>query len=178
MSLKPLDPLLLAARSIILFCQALLALGGLAAAIAIPSLFILRGKFLTALQTEFPNYTLTHPTATVVALLLCAIAIIAMFWLFLNKMRLIVDSVADGDPFIPANSRRLTAMAWLMLAIQLFALPVAAFGLYFANSLGEKAGTVDATFDLSGIILVITLFILARVFRHGTAMREDLEGTV
>ena len=29
-----------------------------------------------------------------------------------------------------------------------------------------------------GILLVLILFILARVFRHGAAMREDLEGTV
>ena len=27
-------------------------------------------------------------------------------------------------------------------------------------------------------LLVVILFILARVFRHGAAMREDLEGTV
>jgi Fe-S cluster assembly ATPase SufC len=32
--------------------------------------------------------------------------------------------------------------------------------------------------DMTGILLVIILFILARVFRHGAAMREDLEGTV
>lgn len=32
--------------------------------------------------------------------------------------------------------------------------------------------------DASGILLVILLFILARVFRKGTEMREDLEGTV
>ena len=31
---------------------------------------------------------------------------------------------------------------------------------------------------LPGILMVIILFILARVFRHGAAMREDLEGTV
>ena len=38
--------------------------------------------------------------------------------------------------------------------------------------------TVDAGLDVSGILLVVILFILARVFRHGTTMREELEGTV
>ena len=32
--------------------------------------------------------------------------------------------------------------------------------------------------DLTGFLIVLVLFILARVFRHGAAMREDLEGTV
>jgi hypothetical protein len=33
-------------------------------------------------------------------------------------------------------------------------------------------------FWLGGVILSLTLFVLARVFRKGTDMREDLEGTV
>lgn len=33
-------------------------------------------------------------------------------------------------------------------------------------------------FSLSSLFLSLTLFILARVFRHGAAMRDDLEGTV
>ena len=37
---------------------------------------------------------------------------------------------------------------------------------------------MEASFDFGGLILILTLFILARVFRHGAAMREDLEGTV
>ena len=41
------------------------------------------------------------------------------------------------------------------------------------------AGTIQSNvFSLSGILMVLVLFILARVFRHGAAMREDLEGTV
>jgi hypothetical protein len=37
---------------------------------------------------------------------------------------------------------------------------------------------VEGGVDFGGIILVLTLFVLARVFKHGAAMREDLEGTV
>ena len=32
--------------------------------------------------------------------------------------------------------------------------------------------------SLSGIMLILTLFILARVFRQGAMMRAELEGTV
>ena len=35
-----------------------------------------------------------------------------------------------------------------------------------------------AEMPLSGLFLALVLFILARVFREGTRMREDLEGTV
>jgi hypothetical protein len=44
----------------------------------------------------------------------------------------------------------------------------------------DKSGHVriDAGISGNGLLLVLVLFILARVFRQGTAMREELEGTV
>ncbi|UUX98999.1 hypothetical protein [Sphingomonas sp. J315] len=44
-----------------------------------------------------------------------------------------------------------------------------------AEHLGTHSG-VDMSFD--SLVLALVLFILARVFRHGTALRDDLEGTV
>ena len=41
-----------------------------------------------------------------------------------------------------------------------------------------KDATSDFGITLDGILLAVILFILARVFRQGAAMREDLEGTV
>ena len=38
--------------------------------------------------------------------------------------------------------------------------------------------TVDAGFDLTTVLVIVVLFILARVFKHGAQMRDDLEGTV
>ncbi len=178
MSKNMSDPLLAIATVIVVLGQILMIVIGALAVLAIPATMIFRDVFLSELRSEFPNYALTYPTATVGALLLCVIALVAMFWLFLRKLRQIIDTVGAGDPFVPANAKRLTAMAWLMLGIQLLSLPAAGLALYFAKSLGEKAGTIDASFDLSGVVLVVTLFILARVFRHGAAMREDLEGTV
>ncbi|WP_370178175.1 DUF2975 domain-containing protein, partial [Alteriqipengyuania sp.] len=90
----------------------------------------------------------------------------------------LVNSVHEGDPFAPENGDRLSMMAWLMLAINILALPVAGLGAYIAKTAGEEPGTVDASFDFGGLVLILTLFILARVFRHGSAMREELEGTV
>ena len=96
------------------------------------------------------------------------------FWLMLGIAR----SVAQGDPFIRENAARLSMMAWIALAINALYLPVAGFAVYLTKRLGGAPGTVDVSLDFGGLILVLTLFILARVFRHGAAMREDLEGTV
>ncbi|MEL7219331.1 MAG: DUF2975 domain-containing protein, partial [Pseudomonadota bacterium] len=71
--------------------------------------------------------------------------------------------------------------AWLLLAVQLLSIPLAALALTlveWAGDIEDVQFSIGDGFDLSGILMVIVLFILARVFRHGTRMREDLEGTV
>jgi hypothetical protein len=67
-------------------------------------------------------------------------------------------------------------MAWLSIAVQLAALAAGALTMW----LEEATKEVQANFDVSigGILLPLVLFILARVFRRGTEMREELEGTV
>ncbi len=109
--------------------------------------------------------------------LLLVAGILAMCFLFLRHMKRIVDSVGEGDPFIPENADRLTAMAWLMLAIQVVGIVLGPVAEYVVNAFGE--GHTASEYDFGGgLVLILTLFILARVFRKGTEMREDLEGTV
>ena len=103
----------------------------------------------------------------------------AMFFFF-GKMRALIESASKGDPFIPDNARRLNAMAWLLLGSQVLTVIVGELRV-FAFSLIDPQS--ESTFnispnDLAGFLIVLVLFILARVFRHGAMMREDLEGTV
>ena len=102
--------------------------------------------------------------------------------MFFGKLRAIIATVGEGDPFAPANAQRLSRMAWLMLGVQVLTWPAALFAAELADWASQYEDfTLDLSgdgFDLTGILLVIILFILARVFRHGAAMREDLEGTV
>jgi Zn-dependent protease with chaperone function len=72
-----------------------------------------------------------------------------------------------------------------MLAVELLMLAMAGIGMRLlevfepAKADGESSSfEFGFGFDFSGIILVVTLFILARVFRQGAEMRADLEGTV
>ena len=49
---------------------------------------------------------------------------------------------------------------------------------YLGDFVPSENLKVDFDFTLTGLLLAIVLFILARIFRHGVEMREDLEGTV
>lgn len=106
-------------------------------------------------------------------------AAVLMLWeRFVVTLRHIVDSVGAGDPFAPENAERLSRMGWMALAVFALSLPLGALSGW-ASSVSET-GSLDIDFGggSSGLALALVLFILARVFRHGAAMREDLEGTV
>ena len=91
-------------------------------------------------------------------------------------LRRLIDSVSHGDPFVPENARRLGAMAWLTLAVQVLSIGVASMIGWSEYAKGPLNGQFG--FSLGGILLALVLFVLARVFRKGAAMREELEGTV
>ena len=115
------------------------------------------------------------------------LAIVAMLFVFFGKLRRIIGTVGEGDPFQPENATRLSQMGWLMLGTQLAIIPAGFIALQLTRyaDAAEKAGAKNISlsfgngdFDMTALLLVVILFILARVFRHGAAMREDLEGTV
>lgn len=169
------DPLLTIAKVLIIFIMGVLAFAGIIVLACIPGIFI----FGTEVAPELASGELPLSGKAMIAVLLAAIAgLLYLGWRFFGAMLAIIKSVGEGDPFVPANADRLTAMAWIMLAINVAVLPVAGLGIYIMQTFGEEPGTVDAGVDFGGIVLILVLFILARVFRQGTAMRDDLEGTV
>lgn len=175
MSQTKMDPLLLAAKAIIWLLIGVLAVAGIFIALGIPASFFLAGEIYTEIDlSEVPPQT-----TWLIALLLAMIAgTIYMGIRFFRNMLAIVNSVGEGDPFVPANGERLTIMAWLMLAINLMTLPIGGLVYYITTLVGDQIEEQSFGMDFGGIVLILTLFILARVFRKGTEMREDLEGTV
>jgi len=97
-------------------------------------------------------------------------------YMILKRLLTMVETVRAGDPFVAANAYRLQAIAWLLVALQLISMIIAAIGK--AISTPEHPFHLDAGFSPSGWLAVILTFVLARVFAEGTLMREDLEGTV
>ncbi len=179
------DPLLTTGRLMTYIVQAFLGVAILACAIAACAMPFAHNAITAELREEFGDAALVFPAWQVAGLLILAIAVLALTFLFFKRLRAIIDTVGIGDPFQPQNARRLTDMAWLMLAAQMMTAITAFAGVrliaWFAAYNDEipvdVADDIDWV-DFGAIILVIVLFILARVFRHGAAMRDDLEGTV
>ena len=169
------DPLLAIAKGILCLIIGVMTFAGIIVAICIPGVIIFGGEFVNAPEI---NPLSTEAKALICVLLAGVAVLLYLGWRFFRAMLAIVRSLGDGDPFIPINADRLTEMAWITLGINVAMLPLAALGAYVATIAGAEHITGRADVDFGDIILVLTLFILARVFRHGAAMRADLEGTV
>ena len=101
---------------------------------------------------------------------------IALNYAILARLLAMVGTVRAGDPFIPANAERLQAIAWILVALQLLGLAIAAIARTISTA--AQPVNVDAGFSIAGWLAVLLAFVLARVFAEGTRLREDLEGTV
>jgi hypothetical protein len=86
-----------------------------------------------------------------------------------------IASVGAGDPFISENARRLQTIGWCLLVLQLVDIPCALLARFFP---GMGSAAPDVTFSIGGWISVLMVFVLSRVFAAGSAMRDELEGTV
>jgi hypothetical protein len=184
---KPNDLLLLAGRVLTYLIQAILVVGSLALTIAIGAVIFAQDTVMAEIATKHAEKVndaaslASFPTFTIVAMLILGLCMIAAAFMFFGKLRNIINSVGEGDPFAPENAERLSSMAWLTLA---FYGAVAAMTLLavsiekWAQSVGDGDFSVSVDFDLSSLLMIVVLFILARVFRHGANMRADLEGTV
>lgn len=128
-----------------------------------------------ALRSEYPGIDLAAFKAQLGVLLPTALIGIGLGIAFFRLLTRIVRSVREGDPFLPINARRLRDMGWLALGFQLIAIPVNLIQTRLDAITGQPSGL---DLDLGGFVLALTLFVLARVFAQGAAMRDDLEGTV
>jgi hypothetical protein len=96
--------------------------------------------------------------------------------ILLTRLLAIVETVRRGDPFVAGNAARLQTTAWALLGLELLHLAVGAIAA--ASSSPSQPLDLDWNFSLTGWLAVLLLFVLARVFDHGTRMRDDLEGTI
>ena len=177
------DPLLGIARAVLTFLMGLTIFVGAAIAIVVPVVVLNQDRVLA----EFSPSPSTMAGSDVIgaggdvigailAVLVLVAGIVALSFLFMRHLRRIVDSVRQGDPFIPENAMRLRSMAWLSIVLQVVALFAGTVTMW----LEVATKNLKANYDISigGILLPLVLFILARVFRRGAEMREELEGTV
>lgn len=164
------DPLLTVTQLILRIGMALLVLGIVLAAGAAIALVV------TPDQQLLPRLSAGNTIWLVLAGVVLAGLMMTLYLFFLRHLSHMIATVGTGDPFQPENADRLSKMGWLTVALQLCMFVLAPLVSKIAERIGEPGGGLDLTFD--GLLLALVLFVLARVFRHGTAMRDDLEGTV
>lgn len=176
LSIKSRDPLLSAARLTVGLVMGVFAFVGVIVTIGL-------GAILTVQRSEvFEKLAKAGSDQSGYPLILLGFALViglfALGFLFMRELFRMIGSVEEGDPFRPFNADRLRRMGWFTVASQLilFALAgiAASFGGYRQALLAEDALHAG----LSGFLLSLLLFILARVFRIGAEMRSELEGTV
>ncbi|MCB2075826.1 MAG: DUF2975 domain-containing protein [Novosphingobium sp.] len=172
-SARQRDPLLALARLAFGFVTGISLVAAVAFCLAVPFVLLIRDKVLAWLVAQG-----APPEAiwgVVMLQLLAAAAGIFAFYFFRNLYR-IIDTVGDGDPFVPENASRLMAMGWISIASHVLAIPlnlVSQWLRHFSDRFHVEFGL-----SLAGVLLALILFVLARVFREGARMRDELEGTV
>jgi hypothetical protein len=131
----------------------------------------IRQALLETRPAEDPGSTL----AVLRIVMAIGIAVVPLVHVLLGRLKAIVETVRAGDPFVAANADRLRIIAWCLLGVQVCDLFFGAVSLTLAAGTEAVSGW---TFSLTGWLAVALLFVLARVFAHGTRIRDDLEGTV
>jgi Protein of unknown function (DUF2975) len=137
--------------------------------------WIFPAQFVALLLQPTPGTDVRSAMTGLRLLMLLGLAMAVVTDRLLAALAQIIASAGAGDPFISANARRLQTIGWTLLTLQLLDIPGALLEKFFP-SLGSAAP--DVTFSPGGWIAVLMVFVLSRVFAAGSAMRDDLEGTV
>ena len=171
--LAPRDPLLALVRLILGIAMVGAVVSAVAFALAVPVVLVWHERTIAWVVGQgAPPETIW--ALAVIPALTAVIAILGFY--FMRHLYRLIGTVGQGDPFVPDNALRLRSMGWISVAVHVVAIPVSALAKLTQSVTHDMHFQVDL--PLSGLFLALILFILARVFREGTRMREDLEGTV
>ena len=173
--LKSKDKLIKSSRLVVRIAAVTNRLFFLAVIVGLLLSWIFPAQFAVLLIQQDTGIHLRSALTGLRLLMLLGIAMALVTDRLLAALAQIIASAGAGDPFISANARRLQTIGWALLALQLLDIPGALLEKFFP-SLGSAAP--DVTFSPGGWIAVLMVFVLSRVFAAGSAMRDELEGTV
>ena len=167
------DPLLALARLALVAAMAATALLTLAFAIATPAVLIMNENIMDMLTQHGAPPESIWAVISVIAL--SGVMAALGFFFFRNFYR-IVASVESGDPFVPINALRLQGAGWIAVAVHVLGVPLSMTSRWLDQVFGRAHDGFE--FSYFGLLLALVLFVLARVFREGTRLAEEVEGTV
>ncbi|WP_367382985.1 DUF2975 domain-containing protein [Stenotrophomonas cyclobalanopsidis] len=104
------------------------------------------------------------------------VALLVLCLVFLRHLARLLRSAAGARPFTHANAQRLQRMAWLMLAMEVLSIIIGVYASWMGPDFAWME--VGGGMSITGLIAVLMLFVLARVFAAGAAMRDDLDGVI
>jgi len=104
------------------------------------------------------------------------VALLVLCLVFLRHLSRLLRSAAGARPFTHANAQRLQRMAWLMLAMEVLSIIIGVYASWMGPDFAWME--VGGGMSITGLIAVLMLFVLARVFAAGAAMRDDLDGVI
>ena len=113
------------------------------------------------------------PMGQLVGALIGALIFFTGFAYVIAQLRRILQTLADGDPFVPENAPRLTRIA---MAIGLVEIVRNLAALVTSSML--SLGQVSLRIDIAVWGAVIVLLVLAQVFKEGTRLREEQKMTI
>lgn len=127
------------------------------------------------IAVKYPAVDAERVVGGIRALLLLGVVAAIPAHIIFSRLIAIIGTVLAGETFASPNARRVRAIGWALLAIQLLDVPL----LLIVPSFDGMGVRVDgSSISIGGWLSVLVAFILARVFAEGAALREDLEGTV
>jgi hypothetical protein len=137
--------------------------------------FALPAQFMRLASEWFPDSDVVSAMTGMRLLLVLGLFMGVVTVRLLSALADVIASTAAGDPFHAANAERLQVMAWCLLALQLCEIP----GALIASGFPElgAAGPSGAV-SIAGWMSVLLVFVLARVFAAGAAMRAELETVI
>ena len=90
-----------------------------------------------------------------------------------GQLQRILQTLIDGDPFVPENARRMTRLAMIVGGME-----IGRYGIGIMANIFQVKTSVDFSVNLAAWVAVITLTVLSQVFAEGTRLRDEEKMTI
>jgi len=95
-----------------------------------------------------------------------------------GRLRRIFQTLIGGDPFHPENVRRLRIIGITLALLEIGRFAFAAVARVIAHEFGVARPNVSAHVNLTAWFAVLSIVVLAEVFREGARLRGEAELTI
>lgn len=140
---------------------------------------ILFGAFimidLSGGQLKLPGLEVydTVPLPRYIIALAALFVIFISFILMAGQLKKILETLVDGDPFVPENAKRLLRLAYIVAGVE-----ICRYILGFTAKAFHVEDSIDFSVSLAAWLAAITLWVLSQVFAEGTRLREEEKMTI